>query len=282
MITTVIGLGLIGGSLAMEFRSRKISSKLIGVDSNVEHQKDALSLKLVDEIGNIQEACKISDLVIVAVPIDNAEDVLKKVLDIIPDKTQVFDVGSTKMSICQIANKHHKRSQFVAVHPIAGTEFSGPEAAHLGLFENKVNIICDPKKSNPIMLDKIIRLFDQLGMNTIYMDAADHDKHIAYVSHISHISSFALGLTVLEIEKNKENIYQMAGGGFESTVRLAKSSAEMWSPIFVNNADNILVALQSYIDNLNKFKRVIEERKDKEMNTLIRQANKISKALKET
>ena len=281
MITTVIGLGLIGGSLALEFRSRKISSKLIGVDINIEHQEKAHSLNLVDEIGNIEEACKISDLIIVAIPIDKAENVLINVLDIIPDKTVVIDVGSTKNNICLIADKHPKRSQFVAVHPIAGTEFSGPEAAHLGLFEDKVNIVCDPEKSNPEMLDKIIQLFDQLGMNTIYMDAGDHDKHIAYVSHISHISSFALGLTVLEIEKNRENIYQMAGGGFESTVRLAKSSAEMWSPIFVNNADNILVALQSYINNLNKFKRVIEERKDKEMNTLIRQPNKISKALKE-
>ena len=281
MITTVIGLGLIGGSLALELRSRKISSKLIGVDINIVHQEKALSLKIVDEIGNIEETCKISDLIIVAIPIDKAENVLIKILDIIPDKTVVIDVGSTKNNICLIADKHPKRSQFVAVHPIAGTEFSGPEAAHLGLFDDKVNIVCDPEKSNPDMLDKIIQLFDQLGMNTIYMDAEDHDKHIAYVSHISHISSFALGLTVLEIEKNRENIYQMAGGGFESTVRLAKSSAEMWSPIFVNNADNILVALQSYIDNLNKFKRVIEERKDKEMNTLIRQANKISKALKE-
>jgi len=282
MITTVIGIGLIGGSLSLEFRSRKISSKIIGVDINIENQTKALSLNLVDEIGSIEEACKISDLVIVAVPIDKSENVLINVLDVIPDKTVVIDVGSTKKDICQIADKHPKRSQFVAAHPIAGTEFSGPDAAHLGLFEDKVNIVCDPEKSDTAMLDKMIQLFNHLGMNTIYMKAEDHDKHIAYVSHISHISSFALGLTVLEIEKNRENIYQMAGGGFESTVRLAKSSAEMWTPIFINNADNILVALQSYIDNLNKFKRVIEDRKDEEMNNLIIQANKISKALKET
>jgi len=282
MITTVIGIGLIGGSLSLEFRSRKISSKIIGVDINIENQTKALSLNLVDEIGSIEEACKISDLVIVAVPIDKSENVLINVLDVIPDKTVVIDVGSTKKDICQIADKHPKRSQFVAAHSIAGTEFSGPEAAHLGLFEDKVNIVCDPEKSDTAMLDKMIQLFNHLGMNTIYMNAEDHDKHIAYVSHISHISSFALGLTVLEIEKNRENIYQMAGGGFESTVRLAKSSAEMWTPIFINNADNILVALQSYIDNLNKFKRVIEDRKDEEMNSLIIQANKISKALKET
>ena len=282
MITTVIGIGLIGGSLSLEFRSRKISSKIIGVDINIENQTKALSLNLVDEIGSIEEACKISDLVIVAVPIDKSENVLINVLDVIPDKTVVIDVGSTKKDICQIADKHPKRSQFVAAHPIAGTEFSGPDAAHLGLFEDKVNIVCDPEQSDTAMLDKMIQLFNHLGMNTIYMNAEDHDKHIAYVSHISHISSFALGLTVLEIEKNRENIYQMAGGGFESTVRLAKSSADMWTPIFINNADNILVALQSYIDNLNKFKRVIEDRKDEEMNSLIIQANKISKALKET
>jgi len=282
MITTVIGIGLIGGSLSLELRSRKISSKIIGVDINIENQAKALSLNLVDEIGNIQEACKISDLVIIAVPIDKSENVLITVLDVIPDKTVVIDVGSTKKNICQIAEKHPKRSQFVAAHPIAGTEFSGPESAHLGLFEDKVNIVCDPEKSDTAMLDKMIQLFSHLGMNTIYMNAEDHDKHIAYVSHISHISSFALGLTVLEIEKNRENIYQMAGGGFESTVRLAKSSADMWTPIFVHNADNILVALQAYIDNLNKFKRVIEGRKDEEINSLIIQANKISKALKET
>ncbi len=282
MITTVIGIGLIGGSLSLELRSRKISSKIIGVDINIENQAKALSLNLVDEIGNIQEACKISDLVIIAVPIDKSENVLITVLDVIPDKTVVIDVGSTKKNICQIAEKHPKRSQFVAAHPIAGTEFSGPESAHLGLFEDKVNIVCDPEKSDTAKLDKMIQLFSHLGMNTIYMNAEDHDKHIAYVSHISHISSFALGLTVLEIEKNRENIYQMAGGGFESTVRLAKSSADMWTPIFVHNADNILVALQAYIDNLNKFKRVIEGRKDEEINSLIIQANKISKALKET
>jgi len=282
MITTVIGIGLIGGSLSLELRSRKISSKIIGVDINIENQVKALSLNLVDEIGNIQEACKISDLVIIAVPIDKSENVLITVLDVIPDKTVVIDVGSTKKNICQIAEKHPKRSQFVAAHPIAGTEFSGPESAHLGLFEDKVNIVCDPEKSDTAKLDKMIQLFSHLGMNTIYMNAEDHDKHIAYVSHISHISSFALGLTVLEIEKNRENIYQMAGGGFESTVRLAKSSADMWTPIFVHNADNILVALQAYIDNLNKFKRVIEGRKDEEINSLIIQANKISKALKET
>lgn len=282
MITTVIGIGLIGGSLSLELRSRKLSSKIIGVDINIETQAKALSLNLVDEIGSIEESCKISDLVIVAVPIDKSENVLINVLNVIPDKTVVIDVGSTKKNICQIAEKHPKRSQFVAAHPIAGTEFSGPESAHLGLFEDKVNIVCDHEKSDAAMLDKIIQLFSHLGMNTIYMNAGDHDKHIAYVSHISHISSFALGLTVLEIEKNKENIYQMAGAGFESTVRLAKSSAEMWTPILVNNADNILVALKSYIDNLNKFKRVIEDRKVEEMNTLIIKANKISSALKET
>lgn len=282
MITTVIGIGLIGGSLSLELRSRKISSKIIGVDINIENQAKALSLNLVDEIGSIEESCKISDLVIVAVPIDKSENVLINVLNVIPDKTVVIDVGSTKKNICQIAEKHPKRSQFVAAHPISGTEFSGPESAHLGLFEDKVNIVCDPEKSDAAMLDKIIQLFSHLGMNTIYMNAGDHDKHIAYVSHISHISSFALGLTVLEIEKNRENIYQMAGAGFESTVRLAKSSAEMWTPILVNNADNILVALQAYIDHLNKFKRVIEGRKDEEINSLIIQANKISKALKET
>ena len=279
MILTVIGIGLIGGSMAMELKQKKFCTKVIGVDSNVKHKKIALDKKIVDEIHSLEQAIKMSDIVLISIPVDNTSKVLKEVLDLV-DKQIVLDVGSIKEKVTQYVNSHPKRKNFVATHPIAGTEFSGPEAAHLGLFKGKINIICDKEESSKEAVEKISELYHILGMENIYMNAKDHDIHSAYVSHISHISSFCLALSVMDKEKDEKNILNMAGSGFESTVRLAKSNKEMWTPIFTENKSNILAVLNDYIEKLNSFKSAIQEDNNEKLNALILQANGIKKILK--
>ena len=252
----VIGLGLIGGSLALEMKKR-FDWTVFGVDENAENAKKALELGIIDEISDFS-VVKIADIVIIAIPVNHAPQLALEVLNTIKNDTLVFDVGSTKENICKKVVKHSKRVNFVAVHPIAGTEFSGPEAAVYNLFDGKVNIICDKQLSSEESIEKTMTIFDRLNMRTIFMNSKEHDKHIAYVSHLSHISSFMLGKTVLEIEKDEKNIFDMAGSGFESTVRLAKSSPKMWSPIFVGNKKNILTSLDGFIKNLQDFKEMIE------------------------
>jgi len=203
----------------------------------------------------------------------------ENVLDKISKNTIVFDMGSTKEKLCKTLENHEKRSNFVAIHPIAGTEFSGPEAAVYNLFDHKVNIICDKELSSNHALESVMKIFDALQMRTIYMNSTEHDKHIAYVSHLSHISSFMLGKTVLEKEKNEKNIFDMAGSGFESTVRLAKSSPKMWSPIFIENKDNVLNSLDEYIDNLKTFRALIKEEKSDGLNQIMTETNHIKQVL---
>lgn len=278
MILTVIGIGLIGGSIAKELKQKKFCNKVIGVDSNINHQKIALNNKIVDEIYSLKQAVQMSDIILISIPVDNTSKVLKEVLDLV-DKQIVFDVGSIKEKVIQHVNAHPKRKNFVATHPIAGTEFSGPEAAHIGLFKEKINIICNKEESSKEAVEKISELYHILGMENIYMNAQDHDIHSAYVSHISHISSFCLALSVMDKEKDEKNILNMAGSGFESTVRLAKSNKEMWTPIFTENKSNILAVLNDYIEKLNSFKSAIKEDDYEKLNDLILQANGIKKIL---
>ena len=253
----VIGLGLIGGSIALELKKR-FQWTVFGIDVSEENAKKALKMGIIDQIADFS-VVEIMDVVVIAVPVNHAPELALAVLDSVKNDALVFDVGSTKENICKKVVKHSKRVNFVAVHPIAGTEFSGPEAAVYNLFDGKVNIICDKDLSSKGSIEKTLAIFDALNMRTIFMDSNDHDKHIAYVSHLSHISSFMLGKTVLEIEKDEKNIFDMAGSGFESTVRLAKSSPKMWSPIFVGNKKNILISLEGFIKNLQEFKQLIED-----------------------
>lgn len=253
----VVGLGLIGGSIALELKE-KMDAQIYGIDTNVQHIEEALELGVIDKKGSLEDVSR-ADIVVLAIPVDAVTKVLPEVLDAIDPETLVLDVGSTKKGISEVVKKHKNRGNYVAAHPIAGTEFSGPSAAFKGLFHGKVNIVCDKDLSSDESLTKAMEVFNALGMRTIFMNAVAHDKHIAYVSHISHISSFMLGKTVLEIEKNEKNIFHMAGSGFESTVRLAKSSPEMWSPIFIQNKDNVLNALDEYIKNLQEFRVLIQE-----------------------
>ena len=221
-----------------------------------------------------------SDIIILSVPVIAAQKLLPTLLDHLTHKQIILDVGSTKSGICECVSSHKNRSRFVATHPMAGTEFSGPKAATLGLFRDKVAIICDHRDSSPLAVDKVKKLYKQLGMQVIFMDSHPHDMHAAYVSHISHISSFVLALAVLDKEKSEKTLLDMASGGFDSTVRLAKSDANMWSEIFIQNKDCILEVLEAYQKNLDAFKNSISAQDEKGIRDLIIKANQIKKALK--
>ncbi|MCT4631044.1 prephenate dehydrogenase [Winogradskyella sp.] len=254
----IIGVGLIGGSFALDIKKQKPEYTIFGIDKSEDHLNEAFNLGIIDGKASFKDLEK-ADLVIVAIPVDATIEVLSKVLDVISEEAIVFDVGSTKEDICLKVKHHPKRRNFLAAHPIAGTEYSGPKAAIHGLYKDKTNIICEVEETAFKLQERALGLFADLGMRIRYMNPKAHDKHIAYVSHLSHISSFMLGKTVIEKEKNERDIFDMAGSGFESTVRLAKSSPAMWTPIFKQNKTNVIETLDGYISNLKQFKQFIED-----------------------
>ncbi len=274
MRVTVIGLGLIGGSMALDLRKAGVASRVAGHDLNDTHAQEALSLGLVDELVSGDDVAS-ADLVIVAIPVGAIARTLPGILDAIKADAFVIDAGSTKGLICKAVAAHRNRGQYVAVHPIAGTENSGPSAAFAGLFVNKTNIICERDRTSPAALEKALGVFEVLGMNTIFMEPEEHDRHVAYVSHLSHVSSFLLGQTVLDIERDEKNIFALAGSGFASTVRLAKSSPDMWAPIFEQNAEYLSQALLEYIMHLQRFQYHLQKRDIKELHRIMSQANRI-------
>ena len=278
MRVSMIGLGLIGGSMAIDLRKRGFATHIIGVDSNKLHSQTALNLGLVDEIAELDEAIENSDLIIIAISANASIRILPKILDKVNHQI-VTDVCSIKGPICERIKYHSKRSNYVASHPMAGTENSGPWAAQAGLYDGKAVIFCDAEDSSHEALASIRKMYDYLNMRPLFMNAYNHDVHVAYISHISHISSFALALTVLDKEKNEKNIFNLASGGFDSTVRLAKSSAEMWTPIFEHNSENITAVLDTYIDKLKVFKEAITEQNKDQLSEMINKANRIKKIL---
>jgi len=274
----IIGLGLIGGSLAKSLRSKSLFSNFIGVDNNYSHTAKAIELGLVDEVMNLDDAISNSDFIILAVPVNIAETMVSLVLDKISNQT-VIDVGSTKNGILEAVKNHPKRKQFVATHPMAGTEFSGPNASVDNLFSGKAAIICDAVNSEKDRVSQVEKIYKTIGSDVKYMAGKEHDVSAAYVSHISHLSSFALALTVLNKEKNVENITTLASGGFESTVRLAKSNQNTWEAIFSANKENVLEVMDDYIENMILFKHAIKSGNTEVVKTLIRQANEVKKVL---
>jgi prephenate dehydrogenase len=279
MKIAVIGTGLIGGSMALALKDLKIADKVIGVDASKEHLKKAQELGIIDEALELEDAIKQSDLVIVAIPVHSAEELLPKIMDFVTTQV-VMDVSSTKGPILGSLKKHPKRSRFVGTHPMWGTEYSGPEAAVRDAFNGKVVVISGKEESDKDAVELVESIYHQLGMRIIYMDPASHDIHAAYVSHISHITSFALANTVLEKEKEESAIFDMASAGFESTVRLAKSNPAMWVQIFMQNRENILDVLNEHISQLRKFKSCLEKENEAYLTELIDNANKIRKILK--
>jgi len=279
MKVTIIGLGLIGGSMALDIRKAGIATELIGVDIHTKHIQEAQSLGLVDRVLHENKALEIADLVILAIPVNTLGALLPSILDTIGDNAVVIDAGSTKGHICRVASGHSRRAQFVAAHPLAGTENSGPTAAFAGLFAGKTNIICERERSSGKALAVAEKLFNALGMKTIYMEPDEHDRHVAYVSHLSHVSAFLLGHTVLDIEKDEKQIFSLAGSGFASTVRLAKSSPDMWAPIFEQNMEYLSQALQEYIMHLQKFQYHLMKKDTKEIYKIMAKANDIRRVL---
>ena len=252
-----IGVGLIGGSLAIDIKKNNPDVVIHGISRKDATLNKALELCLIDKKATLEDLGN-ADLVIVSIPVDATVKLLPTILDKISDTGLVVDAGSTKEDICKAVENHPKRRNFLAMHPIAGTEHSGPTAAIEGLFIGKTNIVCEVEKTTFKLQEKALKLFTDIGMRIRYMNPKDHDKHIAYVSHLSHISAFMLGKTVIDKEQNERDIFDMAGSGFASTVRLAKSSPEMWTPIFKQNKTNVIETLEEYISNLTHFKELMK------------------------
>ena len=253
----IVGVGLIGGSFARDAKKTLPGSTIYGIDANKENLDDAKKLGVIDASATYEDLKK-ADLVILSIPVDQANDQLPLILDRVNENALVIDMGSTKAGICNAAAGHTKRKNFLAAHPIAGTEFSGPTAAIEKLYDGKTLIVCELEKTDEKLQQKALQLFEAIGMHMRYMEPQSHDRHIAYVSHLSHISSFMLGKTVIEKEKNEKDIFDMAGSGFASTVRLAKSNPATWTPIFKENKMHVLETLTEYISNLNHFKYYLE------------------------
>jgi prephenate dehydrogenase len=266
--------------MALDLKNRGFADKVIGVDKSINHQNIALLSKLVDEVDELDNAVKKADLIIIATPIDATKHLLPHILNLTKGTIKVVtDVGSTKAGVAEIIDNHPFRKSYVASHPMAGTEFSGPLAAHSRLFDYKNAIICDKEKSSDFALSMVKQMYETLNMKLIFMDSHQHDMSAAYVSHMSHISSFVLSLAVLDKEKNEKNILNLASGGFASTVRLAKSSAEMWVPIFVQNSKYVLEVMDAYINELKAFRNSIEKKDEEHLQELINKANAIQKIL---
>lgn len=275
MKISIVGTGLIGGSIALKLKSKGIVEFIYGIDNSTEHLNKALELKIIDSKADLEYGIRNSDLIILAIPVDAARKLLPKVLDLISDNQTVVDTGSTKAGIVNAVKNHPKRSRFVAFHPMWGTENSGPKSAVSESFSGKAGVICNREESSEDALKTVKKIVESLDMHLIYMNAEDHDIHTAYISHISHITSYALANTVLEKEKEEETIFQLASSGFSSTVRLAKSHPEMWVPIFKQNKENVLDVLNEHISQLRKFKSALEKENYEYLGELISNANKI-------
>ena len=279
MKAAIVGIGLIGGSMALALKEKGLAQKVIGVDNSPAHTQKALDLGLVGEILPLEAAVAESDLIVLAVPVHAIASLAPKVLDLV-DKQVVMDVGSTKLAMIEAIKDHPKRSRFVATHPMWGTEYSGPEAAVRGAFAQKATVICNRSESDNDAVILVEELYRALGMHLVYMDAEAHDVHVAYISHISHITSLALANTVPEKQKEEDANFELASAGFESTVRLANSNPETSASIFMQNRDNVLDVLNEHISQLRKFKACLEKENYSYLSELMTNANKIKRILK--
>lgn len=275
MKTAIIGVGLIGSSFALSLRDNKLCSEIIGVDQSKQNREKALELGIIDSVATLEEALEQAKLIVVSVPVDAIPILSVKLLNKVKPTQIIMDMGSTKQELCETISLHPNRARFVATHPMWGTENSGPEAAVKGAFKGRAAVICNRDESDDDALRAVEHIYQTIGMPIKYMDAEEHDVHTAYVSHVSHISSFALALTVLEKERETSHIFDLAGGGFESTARLAKSSYSMWLPIFLQNKHNVLDVLREYIHQLQVFKKMLERDDAEGLQLAMQKANTI-------
>lgn len=279
MNVTIIGLGLIGGSFGLALRKYGLAERIYGVEASESNAQRALERGLVDEIVEFERALEVADVVAIATPVDTIPQLAIKLLNRVGEQQIVLDMGSTKAELCELISQHPRRSRFVAAHPMWGTEHSGPDAAVEGAFRGCNLVLCEVERSDAEAVKVVESIFETIGMSPMYMSAEKHDVHAAYVSHISHITSFILSTTVLEKERESETILNLAGGGFESTVRLAKSSSQMWIPIFKQNKYNILDVLREYIHQLELFRKALERDNYDQLRATIERANEIRKIL---
>lgn len=277
---TIVGVGLISGSFALTMKELGWVKKVIGVSRTEASAQRAIELGIIDEALPLEDAVRKADLIYVAIPVDTTVSTMLYIMDLINDRQVVADAGSTKHFLCKALKGHPMRSRFVATHPMWGTEYSGPEAAVKNAFAGRSCVICEKEESATEAVHLLEDIYQSMGMKMVYMGADEHDMHAAYVSHISHITSFALANTVLEKEKEEDAIFELAGGGFESTVRLAKSNPAMWIPIFMQNRDNILDVLNEHITQLRKFKACLEKENVEYLKELIENANTIRRIIK--
>ena len=276
----IVGLGLIGGSMGLALKECGYSDHVLGYDQQEEHMNIALQKKIIDEkCESLEDLTDKADIIILATPVQTILKILTLVLDRV-DQQMVIDVGSTKYNIVESVKDHPRRSRYLPTHPMAGTEYSGPQAAEVRLFEGKVCVFCDLEDSDPDVVKEISRLYENIGMDVVEYNSKEHDVHTAYVSHISHISSIALALTVLEKEKNENRIFELASGGFSSTVRLAKSNPDTWIPIFEQNRDNVLDVLDEHINVISQFRTMLIKKDFERFHALMERANDIKKILK--
>ncbi len=284
MTVGIIGLGLIGGSMAIDLKRRGFADRIIGVESNSINASAAGKIGLVDEVVSYEKCVEEADIVVVAVPVGAAVKMVSDILDRFQTagakEKIVIDTCSTKEQIALATHYHPCRGQFVSTHPMAGTEYSGPWAAMPNLFDGRACIFANPEESSPKALKTIEEMYDVLNMRPIYMNASSHDLHTAYVSHISHVTSFALALTVLDKEKDEKHIFDLASGGFSSTVRLAKSNADMWVPILTQNRDNVLQVIDTYLEKMTQFRNAIADFDEEGIRSLIEDANRIKKIIR--
>lgn len=280
MVTAIIGTGLIGGSLALCLREQGLTERIVGVERSTAHAARAVELGIVDEVAPLDEAIAAADLIVIATPVDSIPTIAVKVLNKMAPHQTVIDVGSIKEELCEMISQHPARGRFVATHPMWGTEHSGPEAAMRGAFAGRRVVICERERSDSDALQLVEDIYRKLGMTPIYMEAEEQDVHCAYISHISHITSFALALTVLEKEREEEHIFDLASAGFESTVRLAKSAPETWTPIFLRNKYNVLDVLGEHIHQLQVLRKMIERDDAEGLTEAMRHANSIRRILK--
>lgn len=280
MKVLIAGLGLIGGSFALALRERGLADEILGVEKSEAHAAEALELGLADRIVTLEEGVAEADLVVLAVPVDALPLLAVKVLNRVNERQVVMDMGSIKGELCEVISMHARRGRFVAAHPMWGTEYSGPRAARRGAFTSRSAVLCDTERSDADALQTVERIFRALDAPVVYMDAEEHDLHAAYVSHISHVTSFALANTVLEKEREERHIFDLAGGGFESTVRLAKSAASTWVPILLGNKYNVLDVLREHIHQLQLLRRMIERDDAEGLRQAIARANTIERIIR--
>jgi len=275
MKTGIIGLGLMGGSFGLALKRSLPDVEIIGFDHNPEHGTKALSLGLIDRIATFEEIKK-CDVIILAVPVEGIIHVLQDLKDISPETT-VIDLGSTKAKIVASCPPEI-RPNFVAAHPMAGREKFGPSAAVADLYRDQIVVLCDLEENALQHSDRAIEIFEALGMQIVYMKAKEHDRHAAYISHMPHAVSFALANSVMEQEDPK-SILALAAGGFRGMSRIAKSSPQMWTDIFMQNADNVIEAIESFQTELQKAKEMVEKRDEEGLKKWMQSANELHKIL---